>query len=67
MILIIKCVILFSSESMVYQIEVQTKSMSEETKIVRFKPKLLQQALDQSFEKKMKVSYNMNYNTLVTA
>ena len=43
------------AESMMYQIEVHTQSESEETRIVRFKPSVLQKALDKSFEDKMKV------------
>ena len=43
------------AESMMYQIEVHTQSESEETRIVRFKPAVLQKALDKSFEDKMKV------------
>ena len=39
-----------------YQIEVFTTSESEETRIVRFNPNTLQQALDQSFENKIKVN-----------
>lgn len=42
-------------ESMMYQIEVITTSEDEETRIVRFNPKVLQQALDESFENKIKV------------
>ena len=38
-----------------YQIEVITTSEDEETRIVRFNPKVLQQALDESFENKIKV------------
>ena len=40
---------------MMYQIEVITTSEDEETRIVRFNPKVLQQALDESFENKIKV------------
>lgn len=40
-----------------YQIEFQTTSESEETRIVRFNPKVLQKALDKSFENKIKVKY----------
>ena len=47
--------ILSLSESMMYQIEVITTSEDEETRIVRFNPKVLQQALDESFENKIKV------------
>ena len=45
------------AESMMYQIEVHTQSESEETRIVRFKPSVLQKALDKSFEDKMKVKW----------
>ena len=38
---------------MMYQIEVITTSEDEETRIVRFNPKVLQQALDESFENKI--------------
>ena len=47
--------VLSLSESMMYQIEVITTSEDEETRIVRFNPKVLQQALDESFENKIKV------------
>ena len=44
---------------MMYQIEVYTTSESEETRIVRFNPNTLQQALDQSFENKIKVNITL--------
>ena len=46
---------------MMYQIEVITTSEDEETRIVRFNPKVLQQALDESFENKIKVNWH-NYS-----
>ena len=46
---------------MMYQIEVITTSEDEETRIVRFNPKVLQQALDESFENKIKVNWQ-NYS-----
>jgi len=45
-------------KSMMYQIEVITTSEDEETRIVRFNPKVLQQALDESFENKIKDLYH---------
>ena len=41
---------------MMYQIEVHTTSESEETRIVRFNPKAVQAALEDSFEDKIKVN-----------
>ena len=40
---------------MMYQIEVHTTSESQETRIVRFNPKAVQEALENSFEDKIKV------------
>ena len=40
-----------------YQIEVHTTSESQETRIVRFNPKAVQKALENSFEDKIKVTY----------
>ena len=45
----------FCLESMMYQIEVHTTSESQETRIVRFNPKAVQKALENSFEDKIKV------------
>ena len=42
-------------QSMMYQIEVHTTSESQETRIVRFNPKAVQKALENSFEDKIKV------------
>ena len=41
---------------MMYQIEVHTTSESQETRIVRFNPKAVQKALENSFEDKIKVN-----------
>jgi hypothetical protein len=38
-----------------YQIEVFTTSESEETRIVRFSPRAVQQALESSFKSKIQV------------
>ena len=43
---------------MMYQIEVHTTSESQETRIVRFNPKAVQKALENSFEDKIKVNIN---------
>ena len=53
------------AESMMYQIEVYTTSESEETRIVRFNPNTLQQALDQSFENKIKVNTGSSFFSTV--
>ena len=42
---------------MMYQIEVHTTSESQETRIVRFNPKAVQKALENSFEDEIKVLY----------
>ena len=39
-----------------YQIEVHTTSESQETRIVRFNPKAVQEALENSFEDEIKVN-----------
>lgn len=39
-----------------YQIEVHTTSESQETRIVRFNPKAVQKALENSFEDEIKVN-----------
>ena len=41
---------------MMYQIEVHTTSESQETRIVRFNPKAVQEALENSFEDEIKVN-----------
>ena len=41
---------------MMYQIEVHTTSESQETRIVRFNPKAVQKALENSFEDEIKVN-----------
>ena len=48
--------LLFFVESMMYQIEVHTTSESQETRIVRFNPKAVQEALENSFEDEIKVN-----------
>ena len=41
---------------MMYQIEVHTTSESQETRIVRFNPKAVQEALENSLEDEIKVN-----------
>ena len=48
---------------MMYQIEVHTTSKSQETRIVRFDPKAVQKALENSFEDKIKV--NINWTAII--